>query len=347
MITIDERNFDAKKHSKNPDDCKAPTLTPLASCSSLTVKKVSRTEVELQGAATTANGATIRSYTYVIKDKNGKDVLRRTVNTTSSTSTVKHTIPQEGTYSAEVIVNTSIGDKTSPACQDSFTIEPIARCPLNPGLPINDPNCQPCPGDPTLWVKDEDCAAKVIRTKKATNLTAGAVADTVLAKASDRIEYTLTARNEGKDATTFNMEDSLIDLLEYSSLYDRGGGTLNEETKLLSWSDVTLQPGEEQTRTYVIQMQSKISPMPRGASDPTSHDSRMINTFGNSVEVNVDCPTPKVVEQVVPELPKTGPTENMIFGGVLAAIVTFLYFRTRQLDKEVRLIRREVTAGTI
>ena len=87
--------------------------------------------------------------------------------------------------------------------------------------------------------------------------------------------------------------------------------------------------------------------MPRGGSDPTSHDCRMINTFGNSVEVNVDCPTPKVVEQVVPELPKTGPTENMIFGGVLAAIVTFLYFRTRQLDKEVRLVRREVTAGTI
>ena len=28
-------------------------------------------------------------------------------------------------------------------------------------------------------------------------------------------------------------------------------------------------------------------------------------------------------------------------------IVTFLYLRTRQLDKEVRLVRREVTAGTI
>ncbi len=367
MITIDERNFDARKHSKNPDDCKAPPPpptprptptptptpppapkpTPMANCSSLTVRKISRTEVELQGSATTANGATIRSYTYVIKDQSGQEVMRRTVNSTSSVHSLRHTLEKEGSYSVELIAATSLGNRESSACKGSFTIEPIARCPLNPGLPINDPNCQPCPGDPALWVKDEDCAAKIIRSKVATNLTDEAPADTVLAKASDRIEYTLTARNDGNNEATFDMEDSLIDLLDYATLYDRGGGSFDETTKLLSWQSVRLKPGEEQSRTYVIQMQSSISPMPRGTSDPTSNDCRMINTFGNSVEVDVDCPAPKIVEQVVPELPKTGPAENMIFGGVLAAIVTFLYLRTRQLDKEVRLIRREVTAGTI
>ena len=74
----------------------------------------------------------------------------------------------------------------------------------------------------------------------------------------------------------------------------------------------------------------------------------MLNTFGNALEVEVACPTPKVIEQiVVPELPKTGPTENLIIGGIVAAIVTFLYMRSRQINKEIRLIRREVTAGTV
>lgn len=346
MITIDERDFDAKKHSKNPDDCK-PKPAPTAVCSSLTVKKIERTKFQLQAAASTANGATISSYTYVVKDTDGKEVLRRAVNTPGSSSSLDIELASEGTYSAEVIVATNLGNRTAAACQIQLTVEPVERCPLNPALTVNDPDCQPCPGDPKLWVKDDECAAKVIRNKEATNLTAKVDAETVKARASDRIEYTLTARNDGRDETTFDITDDLSDILEYASLYDRGGGQLDEETKVLSWADVTLKPGESQSRTYVVQMASQISPMSRGTSDPSSYDCKIINTFGDTIEIDVECPAPKIVEQVVPELPRTGPTENMIFGGILAAIVTFLYARSRQLNKEVRLIRREVTAGTI
>ena len=347
MVTIDERDFDSRKHSKNPADCQ-PKPVPVAICSSLTVKKVSRTEVEFQAASSTANGATIKSYTYIVKDASGKEVMRKTVTTPSTTSSLKYTLEKEGKYSVQVIVGTSVGDQTAEACQSSFTIEPIARCPLNPSLPINDPNCQPCPADPTLWVKDEDCVAKVVRNKKAKNITADKNATEVTAKASDRIEYTVTAKNEGKDVAKFEMTDDLSDILEYATVYDRGDGALSEQTKVLSWGEVTLQPGETQSRTYVIQMAGTISARSQGTSEASSYDCKMINTFGNTLEVDVDCPTPKVIEQVVvAELPKTGPTENLIVGGVVAAIVTFLYLRSRQLNKEVRLVRREVTAGTI
>ena len=347
MISIDERDFDSRKHSKNPADCQ-PKPVPTAICSSLTATKLSRTEVELKSAASTANGATIKSYTYIVKDKDGKEVLRRTVNSVATTNSFKYATEKEGKYTVSVIVNTSLGDKTDVACQAEFTVEPIARCPLNPALPVNDPNCQPCPADPTLWVKDEDCAAKVIRNKKANNITSKANATEVTAKASDRIEYTLSAKNEGKADAEFDMSDDLSDVLEYATIYDLGDGKLDDKTKVLSWGKVTLKPGEEQHRTYVVQMASTISPMSRGTSDPTSYDCKMINTFGNTLEVKVDCPAPKVIEQViVPELPKTGPTENLIVGGIIAAIVTFLYFRSRQLNKEVRLVRREMTSGTI
>ncbi len=348
MVTIDERDFDSRKYSKNPADCQ-PKPTPVATCSSLTVTKISRTEVELKASANTANGASIKSYTYIIKDKDGKEVLRKVVTSVATTDSLKYTLEKDGAYTVEVIVGTSLGDKTAQACQSSFTVEPIARCPLNSALPINDPECQPCPGDATLWVKDEQCAAKIVRSKTAENLTLNQDATRESARASDRIEYTITIKNEGTDTAEYSdMSDNIKDVLEYANLYDRGGGTLNEQTKDLSWGTISLAPGEQQERTYVVQLASTISPRPQGSSDPTSYDCRMVNTFGTTIEVQVDCPAPKVIEQVVvAELPRTGPTANLLVGGIVLAIVTFLYFRSRQLNQEVRLIRREMTAGTL
>lgn len=345
MITIDERDFNQQKHSKNPEDCK-PKPVPAANCSSLIINKLSRTEFELKSAATVKNGATIKSYTYVIKDKSGKEVLRKTINSGVTSNTLKHKLP-EGDYRAELIVATSVGDRTATACKVSFNIAPVERCPLNPELAINDPDCQPCIGDPTIWVRDENCVAKVISSKKAVNLTANKPAQEVKAQASDRIEYKLTATNEGKEKATVTVKDDLSDSLEYSKIYDRGGGSLDDKTKVLSWADITLDPGQSKTFTYVLQMDSTISVMPRGTSSPASYDCTMVNVFGNTIKIEVECPAPKVIEKVVPELPRTGPTANIIAGAIVAAVVTFLYARSRQLGKEVRLIRRETAAGAI
>jgi hypothetical protein len=346
IITIKKSQFDSSKYSKNQEDCEEKP-EPVALCSSLTVKKLSRTTVRLEASASADNGATINSYTYIIKDKDGNEVMRETANSASTNSSIQYELTKDGTYSASVIVSTSVGDKTGSACQEDFTVEPIKKCALNPSLPIDSPDCQPCPSDETLWVKDEACSAKVIRNKQAQNLTQNVDATTSVAKPSNRIEYTLTAKNEGKADAEFELKDNLRDVLEYASLYDPGNGTLKEDTKDLTWGTITLRPGEQQQRTYVIQIANEISPMSRGSSEPTSYDCQIYNVFGNTVTVAVECPAPKVVEQTVTELPKTGATENLIVGGVIAAVVTFFYLRSRQLNKEVRLIRHEVTAGTI
>lgn len=73
----------------------------------------------------------------------------------------------------------------------------------------------------------------------------------------------------------------------------------------------------------------------------------MTNTFGETIHVQVNCPDIKVIEQVVDELPRTGPTDNFIFAGIVLSIVVYFYCRSRQLNQEVRLIRREFTSGTI
>lgn len=306
-----------------------------------------RTKVSMTAYGDVQNGATIAGYTFIIKNSAGTEVLRKRVNTTATSSSLQHTLDKDGTYTVSVIVHTSLGDQTNSACASIFTISPKPRCPLNPSLPIDHPDCQPCPGDATIWVKDTTCKAQVTRTKAAHNLTSGGDATKKKANASDRIEYKLTAKNEGKAPATVDLKDELSDVLEYADIYDNGGGTFDKEKRTLSWPRVTLKPGEQKVMTYVVQLKGQLSAKPRGTSDPSSYDCRMTNVFGTSVEIVVNCPTPKVVEQTVATLPRTGPGENMLFAGIIAAVVTFFYCRSRQLSKEVRIIRRDITAGTL
>ena len=188
----------------------------------------------------------------------------------------------------------------------------------------------------------------VTLSKKANNVSQGNVDATVVtAKERDQITFTLTAENKGGSPKDITFEDMLGDTLEYTTLTDNGGGTYNEKTRTLSWPTISLKAGAKEIRTFTVQVLAQIPATPRGTSDPSSYDCRMENVFGNDVIINVNCPPPKVIEHVVPELPKTGPTENMIFAGLVLSIVTFFYFRSKQLGTEVRLIRRDLNGGTI
>jgi fimbrial isopeptide formation D2 family protein len=191
--------------------------------------------------------------------------------------------------------------------------------------------------------------AKIETHKAALNVSQGNVdATTTTAKENDRLTFTITVKNTGGTAKKFIFEDNIGDTLEYAKLVDNGGGTYSEQTRTLSWPEIDLKPGETQVRTFTVQVLSTIPATPKGLSDPTSYNCRIENVFyTSSVIIPVTCPTPKVIEQVVPELPKTGPTENMLFAGIVLAVVTFFYFRARQLSTEVRLIRRDVNGGTI
>ena len=191
--------------------------------------------------------------------------------------------------------------------------------------------------------------ANVVVSKTAHNISQGNVdATKTTAHTSDRISFTLTAENKGGTAKDFIFDDTLSDVLEYATLVENGGGTFNEQTKKLTWPAVSLKPGQKEMRTFTVRVLPEIPATPKGISDTTSYDCLIQNTFYEAyVTIPVNCPTPKVIEQVVPELPQTGPRENMMFAGIVLAIATFFYLRSRQLNTEVRLIRRDVNGGTI
>lgn len=207
----------------------------------------------------------------------------------------------------------------------------------------------PTPPKPPTPPTPTATPAVIELSKTGKNVSQGNVtANTVTAKENDKISFTITAKNTGGTAKTVELKDHLDDVLEYSTLIDRGGGTFNDETNVLSWPSVNLQPGASESRTFAVQVLSTIPATPTGQSDNSSYNCIMENVFGSStVSVPVTCAPPKVVEQVTTELPRTGPAENIIFGAVLLAVVTFFFFRSKQLGKEVRLIRRDLNAGTI
>jgi hypothetical protein len=324
--------------------------TPTAVCTNVGVTITNRTQAYFTGAASVSGGATIRSYTFIVRNAAGIEVTRSAVQSGSPTAaTSAIDIPSSGNYTVQLVVQTSLGDKTDPACSKPFTIVPPEVCQYNPSLPVNSPDCQPCPDNPNVWIKDEKCVATLVNTKTATNMTQGMVeASTVTARAGDKVSYTITIENKGLVSEAVTMQEDLADVLEYATLVDQAGGELNQQTKVLTWPSVTLAAGQKQTRTIAVQMMGDIPVTNTGTGVPTSYDCKMMNTFGNTINVNVDCPTQKVVvEQVVGELPKTGPRENMIFAAVLLSVVVYFYARSRQLGTEVRLIRRNLNTGTI
>lgn len=222
------------------------------------------------------------------------------------------------------------------------------RCAVKPSLLASDNDCTECPGDETIWIHDSACAPNIIKSKDAKNITQGYTdATSTKAKAGDRISYTITVKNDGLNSKTLPLKDDLSDILEYSELSDNGGGTLDNSTKTLSWSSITLDPGEKQTRTFVVKLLDPLPASAKGVSDPTSYDCIMTNVFGNSTNINVDCPIPKIVEEVTSQLPTTGPRENVIFSCVILAVTTYFFMRSRQLGKEIRIIRRDTCAGTL
>ena len=333
-----------------------PTV-PIHTCNSISIKNISRTVNRFTVDYTTKN-AIFKDITFTIKDSKN-DVID---NKTSTSNIFDYTNTIVGKYSVQATINsiangTNVSD-TSGECISNFevTAEPEPEpdpepeyCVYNPNILADDTNCKPCPGNETIWINDISCIPNIVKSKSAINISQGSVdAVSVVAKSQDQISYTITIENTGLNSTSsIKFDENLSDVLEYSSIIDNGGGIFDESTKTLSWPDVTLQPKAKQMRTFIVKMSDEIPATAQGSSNDTSYDCLLTNTFGNSINIIADCPIQKDIEHIVTELPVTGPNENLLFAGIVLAISTYFYARSRQQSKEIRLVRRDVSAGLI
>ncbi len=334
-----------------------PPPQPVVTCSGLTITPISRTRFTFAANASAANGATVSGYTYTVKDTNGNIIHTQSTTTNQLTNAIDYTFAKDDAYTISVVVSTSTGQQTGPDCAKSLTVSPEPRCKLNSDLVESSPECKPCESDNTIWYKDKNCTSTFVLTKKVKNSSQLITdANNTTVGAGDRLEYTLTVKNVGKTTGTYTIQDSLSDVLEYADLIDTGGGVIAtvsattpiEKVGIISWPAIEIKPGMTIQKIVSVQVKSTIPAIAQSTSNPESYNCRLVNDFaGNQTTIMVQCPTPKVVEQVVAQLPHTGTTENILFAGLLISIVTYFYARSRQVKKEVRLIRRDLNAGTI
>lgn len=186
----------------------------------------------------------------------------------------------------------------------------------------------------------------VTKTLTAKNLSQPMNHDAV-AEPNDKIAYTLKAVNPADSSQTSTFEIRIDDLLEYATLIDAGAGDFDTQTNTLRWPQVQLSPGEAQDRTFAIQLISNLPATPAGQSNPGSYDCTLSATYGNLLQQQVQCPAAKGVEGFLQQLPSTGIGINIAAAVVLFATSLYFYARTKQMKKELRIIRHNINSSTI
>jgi hypothetical protein len=267
---------------KIPGNC-TPAEQPFASCTNLDVIPVNRTKAKLSASSTSNSLAKVTGYTFIVKDKSGKNVYEKAVSSDSKTYTSEIIdLINSGEYTAEVVVHTTIGDKTGADCKTVFTVNPAEKCPyINSGdLTKEDANCKACPYDKNIWINDKGCVIKIGQSKEARNMTRKINdANGTLAYASDRIEYAIYTTNVGDSDITTLISDSLSDIPEYARVIDAGGGHYDNQSNIISWGDVKIAPQQTDVRHFIIQLANSISSKPRGANNPAAYDCVLTNSY--------------------------------------------------------------------
>jgi uncharacterized repeat protein (TIGR01451 family) len=98
-----------------------PTQNPIATCEDLSVATLSDTSFRFDARANAEGGATISGYEFVVT-RGGQTVHTQLVPSTAETASLNYTETTPGDYQVKVTVKTSLGDRTGPACEATFSV---------------------------------------------------------------------------------------------------------------------------------------------------------------------------------------------------------------------------------
>lgn len=251
-------------------------------------------------------------------------------------------------------------DTTTGGCDDeTITVKEV--CPSNPSVAKDSAQCNPCPvaGKENIDAEDAACQPCEEGTgedqsctelhKSARNITQQIQnANGTKANPGDSIEYTLSVKNRGKTIhKAFVIEENMDDVLEYADIIDANGATFSESpVKMLTWSPVDIRPNETISRTVLVKIKSPLPSTPASTSDPLSYDLKMVNVYGDTVQIELPNNPVKTVEQTVNSLPSTGPGLSIGITTTVLVLATYFFFRSRLMNKELGLVRQQFNYGT-
>lgn len=267
-------------------------------------------------------GAVAKQVTYYVNDKKVATVA---ATAGSTTQFYAHTFPAAGSYTVRAELEATTG-----------TVQQSQNCALTETIE-----------------KPVEPVARINTDKAVSNLTQKiADANNTTAQAGDVLRYTLTIANTGEAPAT-NLElsgeygESIADIMEYADLTDKGDAAYNETTQFLSWAPVTIAPGSKVEKQFSVTIKNPIPATPISASNPLSFDYVLHNKYGRDVNVNLNKPVNKVIEQTATTLPATGPGSSMIITLMGSVIIGYFFYRSRLLSHELEIVHQEFSAGGI
>lgn len=298
--------------------CPIPQLT----CSDLKViANGIWSERTFMATVTKQPGATVKDVSFII---NGT-VASAVNESTGNTYNYSHTFSKAGEYTIRAKVAAANGQ-----VQESQSCTVVEN--------ISEPDITEA-----IIVTDKKVSNETQKIDDANNTTADA---------GDLLNYSLFISNEG-NATEQNLEltgeyaEDISDILEYSDVVDLGDGVLNKSTGKISWAAVTIEPGQTIAKYFSVKVKDPLPKTPVSISNPLSYDFSMHNEYGRTVVVNLKKPASKQVEEAVTVLPNTGPAATVLMMSALVVIVSYFYYRSRLLSKELAIIQKEFQAGGI
>jgi len=164
-------------------------------------------------------------------------------------------------------------------------------------------------------------------SKTAFNNTKNADATSIAADKENYITYTLTTTNSGSTtANNFQVTDDLSGVLNYASMVNLNGGTMNGNT--ISWPAVTIAAGSSVNETFQVRVNYNL---------PSSYNSlQLINTYGNTVTVQIN--NPKVLGANI-VAPTTGPVSEAAYALGFASLITLMFYFLRKGKLSKRLAK--------
>lgn len=184
-----------------------------------------------------------------------------------------------------------------------------------------------------------ECLTTLSPSLSVYNISADSSEGSHMAKASNRLMYSLNAKNKGSKNIDVPLNMELGDVLEYAQLLDKGGGDFSRDTKTLTWKSVTLQPGEELVRSFIVRLMPVIPSTAQGVYNTSSYDCIISASFGNTLHTPLACPFPKSIEQAIHNFPLLPPASSLGFASVTICVAAYLYIRSRQFLAELRHIQ--------
>lgn len=182
-------------------------------------------------------------------------------------------------------------------------------------------------------------------SKTAVNLSKN-IADSSGTKVSggDVLQFNLMTQNlSNKNYGRYKAEDYIGDVLQYAEVINqnelKAKGIKLSGHNYLTWEE-KLEPYASSTKVIRLKLKNSIPLTNSPYQGSTDYDCMLTNTYGNSVNIKVDCPLVKNLGQSIDKLPDTSPSSTIVISSTLALMSGYLAFRSRLLARELEFVRR-------